>query len=226
MTMKFRFRHSLAVFLLALTCVPLLAKPPKQHDLYDAIAANPILTSFASMLQASDLGTFLSSRGPFTVFAPTDSAFAKLPPGALDTLLRPENKDRLQHIVLFHVINNRRLSEKDLKSIKAFFSCEGNPLLFRTLHSGAQLVMKAKIIHADIRCSNGVLHEVDTVLMPPEGALPPIAPPPSPNVTPVTNAPTADTNAPAVTTNSTPVAPGDTNDIPVAPIARPETNSP
>ncbi len=225
--MKFCFRHLLAALLLVLLCTPLPAKspkPPKQHDLYDVVAANPILTSFASLIQASDLGTFLSSRGPFTVFAPTDSAFAKLPPGTLDTLLRPENKDRLQHIVLFHVINNRRLTAKDLKLLKAFFSCEGNPLLFRTLRAGTQMVMKAKIVNADIRCSNGVLHEVDTVLMPPEGALPSIAPPPAPNVTPITTAPAADSNAPAVSTSAAPSA---TNaDTPVAPRALPVDVSP
>jgi len=220
--MKFCFRHLLAALLLVLLCAPLPAKPPKQHDLYDVVAANPILTSFASLIQASDLGTFLSSRGPFTVFAPTDSAFAKLPPGTIDTLLRPENKDRLQHIVLFHVINNRRLTAKDLKSLKAFFSCEGNPLLFRTLRAGTQMVMKAKIVNADIRCSNGVLHEVDTVLMPPEGALPKIAQPPAPNVTPITTSPAADTNAPSISTNA---APSDAN-APAAPRALPVDVSP
>ena len=196
------------------------AKPPKVRDIADTVDMNPILTEFAAMVHASDLGTFLSSRGPFTVFVPTDAAFAKLPPGMLETLLRPENKVRLQDILLFHVVNGKRLTAKDLLALKAVLSCEGNPpapLTIKTTRSGTQLVMKAKIVHADIRCQNGIINEIDTVLMPPETALPPIAPPPPPP-TSATNAPPAN---PAAATNA---APEDTNAppvIPVAPIAAP-----
>jgi uncharacterized surface protein with fasciclin (FAS1) repeats len=203
------------------------AKPAKLRDIADTVNANPILTKFAAMVHASDLGTFLSSRGPFTVFVPTDAAFAKLPPGMLDTLLRPENKVRLQDILLFHVVNGKRLTSKDLLLLKSAVSCQGTPLPIKTTHSGMQLVMKAKIVHADIRCQNGILNEVDTVLMPPEATLPPIAPPPPPappptpatnaapiNLTDNTNAPSSDTNAAPVETNTAPV-------IPVAPVAAP-----
>jgi hypothetical protein len=186
------------------------------------------------MVRASDLGTFLSSRGPFTVFVPTDAAFAKLPPGMLDTLLRPENKVRLQDILLFHVVNGKRLTSKDLLLLKTVLSCQGTPLPIKTSHSGTQWVMKAKIVHADIRCQNGVINEIDTVLMPPETALPPIALPPPPPV-PMTNAPPTitnaapinpvnDTNAPSSDTNA---APADTNAapvVPVAPVAVPEAS--
>jgi uncharacterized surface protein with fasciclin (FAS1) repeats len=200
------------------------AKPAKIRDLADTVAANPILTKFAAMVQASDLGTFLSSRGPFTLFVPTDSAFAKLPPGMLDTLLRPENKERLQDIVLFHIVNGKRLTAKDLLPLKTVLSCEGNPvnpLVLKTTRTGAQLVFNAKIVHADIKCQNGIINEIDTVLMPPEASLPPIAapPPPAPPPAPETNAPPGN---PAAATNA---APADTNAapvIPVAPIAAPE----
>ena len=192
------------------------AKPAKIRDLADAVAANPILTKFAAMVQASEQGTFLSSRGPFTVFVPTDSAFAKLPPGMLETLLQPQNKVRLQHILLFHVVNGKRLTAKDLLPLKTVLSCEGNPLTLKTTRSGAQLVFKAKIVHADIKCQNGIINEIDTVLMPPEASLPPLAaPPPAPPPAPATNAPAADTNAAPADTNVAPV-------IPVAPIAAPE----
>ena len=195
-------------------------KPAKLRDIADTVAANPILTSFASMVQASDLGTFLSSRGPFTLFVPTDSAFAKLPPGMLEALLRPENKVRLQDILLFHVVNGKGLTAKDLLPLKTVLSCQGTPLTFRTTHTGAQLVLKAKIVHADIRCQNGIINEIDTMLMPPETALPPLAPPPPPPA-PATNAPPASpamtTQAPSAGTNAAPV-------IPVAPIAAPEVS--
>src|SRR5476651_2586664 len=104
------------------------AKPAKIRDLADAMAANPILTKFAAMVQASEQGTFLSSRGPFTVFVPTDSAFAKLPPGMLETLLQPQNKVRLEDILLFHVVNGKRLTAKDLLPLKSVISCLGPEL--------------------------------------------------------------------------------------------------
>jgi uncharacterized surface protein with fasciclin (FAS1) repeats len=209
-----RFTWLLPVLFLGFLWAHAAAKPPKIRDIADTIAANPILTQFSSMIAASDLGTFLSSRGPFTIFAPTDSAFSKLPPGTLETLLRPENKVRLQDILLFHVVNSKRLTAKDLIPLKQILSCQGTLLPLRTSHSGTQYVMKSKIVSADIRCANGIINEIDTVLMPPESALPPIAPPPP--LAPATNTATvavpADTNA----------APTDTSAIPVAPVAAPE----
>lgn len=212
-------RWLLPALLLGLLSTQAEAKPAKLRDIADTIDANPILTNFAAMVHASDLGTFLSSRGPFTVFVPTDSAFARLPPGMLDTLLRPENKVRLQDILLFHVVNGKKLTSKDLLLLKTALSCQGTPLTLKTTHSGAQFVMKAKIVHADIKCQNGIINEIDTVLMPPEASLPPIAPPPppAPPPAPVTNAPATDTNAAPAVTNAAPV-------IPVAPIAAPEAN--
>jgi uncharacterized surface protein with fasciclin (FAS1) repeats len=224
----------LSVLLLGFPATPVDAKTGKTNkmrDLADTVAANPITTQFAAMIQASDLGTFLSSRGPFTLFVPTDSAFSKLPPGTLETLLRPENKVRLQDILLFHVVNSKRLTAKDLLPLKNVLSCQGTLLPLRTSHSGTQYVMKAKIVHADIKCANGIINEIDTVLMPPESALPPlVAPVPGPGATnaPVasapatsngptdTNAAPAEASAPPPETNAGPV-------IPVAPIATPET---
>lgn len=212
----------LAVLFLGLLSAPTEAKPVKLRDIADTVSANPILTKFASMIQASDLGTFLSSRGPFTIFAPTDSAFSKLPPGTIETLLRPENKTRLQDIVLFHVVNGKRLTAKDLLLLKSVLSCEGDPpaaLDIRTSHSGTQFVMKAKIVSADIKCQNGILNEIDTVLMPPEASLPPIAPPAPP--APTTNAPPVNssdtTNAAPADTNAAPTGTNAPSDIPVAP---------
>src|SRR5208283_3648191 len=100
-------------------------------------------------------------------------------------------------------------------------SCEGNPLALKTTRSGAQLVLKAKIVHADIKCQNGIINEIDTVLMPPETALPPIAPPlpPAPPPAPATNAPPGN---PTPATNATPADTNAASVIPVAPIATPE----
>jgi uncharacterized surface protein with fasciclin (FAS1) repeats len=214
----------LASLLLASLSPRAEAKTAKMRDLADTVAAIPITTKFAAMLVAApDLYTFLSSRGPFTLFVPTDSAFSKLPPGTIETLLRPENKVRLEDILLFHVVNGKRLTAKDLVPLKVVLSCQGAPLTFRTSHSGTQFVMKAKIVSTDIKCSNGIINEVDTVLMPPEALLPPIAPPPPP--APATNAAPvnpADDNAHSPEPADTNAPPSDTNAvIPVAPIAQP-----
>jgi uncharacterized surface protein with fasciclin (FAS1) repeats len=184
------------------------AKAPKMMDLADTVAANKIMTKFAAVIQSSDLVTFLSSKGPFTLFVPTDAAFARMPPATLDALLRPENKERLQHILLFHLVNGKRLYAKDLLAQTTLLSCEGNPLTIKTSKSGTQYVMKARITHADIRCQNGVIHEIDTVLMPPAASLPPLAPPPPP----APPAPPVDPNAPAGAT------PTDTNAAPITPV--------
>jgi uncharacterized surface protein with fasciclin (FAS1) repeats len=199
------------------------AKAPKMRDIADTVDANVISSKFALMLQASDLGTFLSSRGPFTIFVPTDSAFSKLPPGMLDTLLRPENKERLQAIVLFHVVNNKRLTGKDLLLLKTVLSCQGTPLVLKTSHSGTQFVMKAKITHADIKCQNGIINQIDAVLMPPETSLPPLGTAQPPVVkAPATNSPTTTINeevSPVPATNAPTASPGGTNAVPVVPVA-------
>jgi len=210
---------------MALMVVPAAAakqKGPKIRDIADTAATNPIMTKFASMLQASGLDTFLSSKGPFTVFAPTDSAFARLPPYTLEILLQPQNKDRLQAIVLYHVVNNKRLTALDLKALKSVLSCQGGELSVRTSKLGTQFVQKAKITHSDIKCANGIINQIDAVLMPPEGALPPLAAPIAPGTAASTNAATDNSNAPPAATNA---APADTNGppvVPVAPVATPE----
>ena len=217
--MHFRFRFVFTVLLFALLLTVADAKPPKgpkMRDLADAVAANVITTKFSQMLQAApDLMTLLSSRGPFTLFVPTDSAFSKLPPGTLATLLQPENKVRLEDILLFHVVNGKRLTAKDMVPLKEVLSCLGTTLPLRTTKSGTQYVMKAKITHADIKCANGNICQIDALLMPPESALPAIAAPAPP--APPTTTPTAETNAPPPDTNSAATV------IPVAPIAAPET---
>lgn len=190
------FGWLLSAILLACLELPVGAKPVKMLDIADTVATTRILSKFASVIQSSDLGTFLSSKGPFTLFAPTDSAFSKLAPGTLDALLRPENKERLQDILLFHIVQGKRLSAKDLLTQTSLLSCVGNPALplaIKKTKSGTQMVQKAKIVHADIRCLNGNIHEIDTLLMPPETSLPPLAPPP-PSPTPAA-VPTTSTNA-------------------------------
>ena len=187
------------------------AKPKRNLDLADTVDNTLILSKFASLVQASGLGTFLSSRGPFTLFVPTNSAFSKLPPGMYDDLLRPENKDQLQRIILFHLVNGATLDVKDLQKQKSLPSCEGNPIPLRTSRSGTQFVGKARLLHGDQKCANGTLNEIDTLLIPPQLVL--VAAPATP--------PAADTNAAPADTNVTPAIPETATNAAVTPAAPP-----
>ena len=188
------------------------AKSPGSHhkriaDLADTIDNNIILSKFAKLVAASDMGTFYSSRGPFTLFAPTNSAFSKLPTGMYDDLLRPENKAQLQRVVLFHLVNGKEWFARDLKMQKTVVSCEGTALDLKTTKAGTLFVHKAKVLRTDQHCANGVLDEVDTLLMPPQLVLQagPSADATT-NAVPAANATAGGTNAvPADLTVPTPV---------------------
>ena len=127
-----------------------------------AVGAGSFKTLVAAV-KAAGLAETLSGPGPFTVFAPTDDAFAKLPPGTVDALLKPENKAKLKAILLYHVVAGKVLST-DLKAGKVK-TAEGQDVTI-SLTDGAH-VNDAKVIKADIPASNGVIHVIDTVLIPP-----------------------------------------------------------
>jgi uncharacterized surface protein with fasciclin (FAS1) repeats len=103
--------------------------------------------------------------GPFTVFAPTNEAFAKLPPGTVDDLLKPENKDKLRSILLYHVHAGDAIMAKDVKSMK-LSTMNGKSLTVMVNPDGTVMINNAKVVKTDIVCSNGVIHWIDTVLMP------------------------------------------------------------
>lgn len=137
---------------------------PKKNIVETAVAAGSFKT-LAAALEAGGLVDALQGEGPFTVFAPTDDAFAKLPEGTIATLLKPENKDQLVDILTYHVVSGNvpssvavtlekatALNEKELKIMK---KDEG---LF---------LNDSKVVTADIECSNGVIHVIDSVLLPP-----------------------------------------------------------
>jgi uncharacterized surface protein with fasciclin (FAS1) repeats len=212
---------ALGVSALALLPAPARAAKAKMLDLTDTVFANRITTKFALLLRNSDLASFYSSRGPFTLFLPTDSAFSKIPPDEFQALLQPANSAVLQRIVLYHLVNGNRFSAKDLLKQKSLVSCEGTPLAIHASRTGAQFVQKSKILRADMHCANGVIHEIDTVLLPPGLVLPTPGAPPAPGPSD-----SSSTNAPADATNAPPA--GDTTSIPATnvPAAREETNAP
>lgn len=115
-------------------------------------------------VQAAGLAETLSSPGPFTVFAPTDGAFANLPAGTLEELLKPESKDKLKAILTYHVIPGRKTAAQ-VTGLPSAETVNGKPLSF-VAKEGAVLVGGAKVVQADIAASNGVIHVIDSVIVP------------------------------------------------------------
>lgn len=133
-------------------------------------------TTLVAAVKAADLVDFLMSEGPFTVFAPTNDAFAKLPKGTVETLLKPENKATLQNVLKYHVVTGKWNAKDILKMIKD----ENGKAVIKTVSGGTLTAWlkgkdvyftdekgnSAKVIIADVNQSNGVIHVVDTVLLP------------------------------------------------------------
>lgn len=115
--------------------------------------------------KAAGLADVLGSTGPFTVFAPTDEAFEKLPKGTVEMLLKPENKSKLVDILKYHVIPGRVYSERVLES-KALKTLQGSPASV-SLKDGSPRIEQAKILKTDIDATNGVIHVIDSVIIPP-----------------------------------------------------------
>jgi len=115
-------------------------------------------------LEAADLISTLKGDGPFTVFAPTDKAFAKLPAGTLADLLKPENKSKLQSILTYHVIPEQVMAA-DVAALTEAKTVNGANLMVKS-DTGKVMVDNAQVIKSDIICSNGVIHVIDTVVMP------------------------------------------------------------
>merc|ERR1719453_2678133 len=141
--------------------------------------ADKDLSTLVAALKAADLVDTLSGKGPFTVFAPTNEAFAKLPKGTLDNLLKPENKKQLVDILTYHVAA-ADVHKADLMDMDMLQTVEGKKVTVRVADGGV-LINSAKVTSADNDASNGVVHIIDAVLMPPSPPAPtPAAPTPAP----------------------------------------------
>merc|ERR1712045_107957 len=127
------------------------------------------LSTLVAAVVAGDLVETLSSPGPFTVFAPTNEAFAALPAGTLDTLLKPENKGQLVDILTYYVLPAKMLST-DLKPKQVVKTVEGKDLLV-SIYKGNVYANKAKVVAADNLASNGVAHIINGVLLPKTDAM-------------------------------------------------------
>jgi uncharacterized surface protein with fasciclin (FAS1) repeats len=132
-------------------------------DIVDtAVSAN--FRTLVAAVKAADLVETLKGPGPFTVFAPTDEAFAKLPEGTLESLLKPENRAKLQSILKYHVVPGK-VTAREVTRLSSAKTVEGRNVSIRTA-DGTVTVNDAKVVKADVPASNGVIHVIDTVLLP------------------------------------------------------------
>jgi uncharacterized surface protein with fasciclin (FAS1) repeats len=148
----------------------LAAAPPARaqqaRDIVDTAVAAGSFTTLAKALKAADLVATLKGPGPFTVFAPTDEAFAKLPAGTLDTLLKPENRTMLRRVLTYHVVPGKVMAADVVKTSSAN-AVSGDTLSIK-VSGGTVTVDRARVVKTDIAATNGVIHVVDAVLLPPD----------------------------------------------------------
>jgi uncharacterized surface protein with fasciclin (FAS1) repeats len=130
-----------------------------------AVASEDFETLVAAV-KAADLVETLSGEGPFTVFAPTDEAFGKLPKGTLEDLLKPENKKKLAGILTYHVVAGKVMAA-DVVKLKNAKTVQGQRVRIR-VKDGNVMLNRAKVVKTDIPCKNGVIHVIDAVILPPE----------------------------------------------------------
>ena len=130
----------------------------------DIAVGNPDFSTLVAALKAAGLVKTLSGKGPFTVFAPTNAAFAKLPAGTVETLLKPKNKAKLTAILTYHVVSGQVLA-KDVVGLKSATTVQGGTVKINA--SKGVMINNATVTATDIKGSNGVIHVIDTVLMPP-----------------------------------------------------------
>ena len=136
------------------------------QDIVDTAVGAGQFKTLAAALQAAGLVDTLKGPGPFTVFAPTDAAFAKLPAGTVESLLKPENKAKLTAILTYHVVPGAVKAEQVTKLDEAK-TVNGAMVKVSTDH-GKVMINNANVVKADIPASNGVIHVIDTVILPPQ----------------------------------------------------------
>ena len=134
------------------------------RDVVDTAIAAGSFKTLAKALDAAGLVTTLKGAGPFTVFAPTDEAFAKLPDGTLETPLKPENKEKLRRILTYHVVAGTVMAS-DVVKLQSAKAVSGDTITVK-VKDGVVHVDNATVTSADVRASNGVIHVIDSVILP------------------------------------------------------------
>ena len=155
--------HYLPILLAGALAITVASSTASPADIVETAVAGNFNTLVAAV-KAAGLADTLKGPGPFTVFAPTDEAFAKLPPGTLESLLKPENKAKLQSILTYHVVAGTVFA-KDVVTLHSAKTVEGQSITIKTVNGGV-MVDAAHVTKTDIVSSNGVIHVIDSVLLP------------------------------------------------------------
>lgn len=137
----------------------------QKEDIVDVAVGNDDFSTLVAALKAADLVGALQGDGPFTVFAPTNDAFAKLPEETLNELLKPENKADLQAVLTYHVVSGK-VDAKTAMGLSEAPSLQGEKIAI-SLDGGNVMINQAKVVMADVKASNGIIHVIDTVILPP-----------------------------------------------------------
>lgn len=153
-----------ALVLAMLPAATAVRAPAQSRNIVQTAVATGQFKTLVKALRAAGLVNALEGSGPFTVFAPTDAAFSKLPPGTLASLLKPENKARLREILTYHVVQGDVTSAQVIH-LSSAQTLDGKEVQIR-VEDGAVRVNDALVVKADIRASNGVIHAIDAVLLP------------------------------------------------------------
>lgn len=135
-----------------------------KKDIVDTAANTPDFATLVSAVKAADLVNTLKSEGPFTVFAPTNKAFAALPTGTLEELLLPENKDKLIEILTYHVVPGKVMAS-DVVNLSDATTVQGSDIDIK-VNGSTVMIDNAKVLKTDLSTSNGVIHVIDKVIMP------------------------------------------------------------
>jgi len=168
-TTKPLFKSFVCFLSLASFATSAVSAAEEKKDIVETAVAAGSFKTLAAALGAAGLVDTLKGSGPFTVFAPTDEAFAKLPPGTVETLLKPENKAKLVDILTYHVVSGDVDAAAAMK-MKEATALNKKPIMLE-VKEGALFLNKSKVTKADIKCSNGTIHIIDSVLMPPAGKM-------------------------------------------------------
>jgi uncharacterized surface protein with fasciclin (FAS1) repeats len=163
--MKKTFVVLSSLVLVGIMTSPRPVRAQQAKDIVDTAVAAGSFTTLAKALTAADLVGTLKGPGPFTVFAPTDEAFAKLPAGTLEDLLKPENKAKLRRVLTYHVVAGK-VAAADVVKITSAKAVSGDTLSVK-VSGGTVMLDQARVIKTDIAASNGVIHVIDAVVLPP-----------------------------------------------------------
>ncbi len=152
-------------FVGALMLSSVLAQSSNPGTIVDIAAGNKDFSTLVAAVQAAGLVETLSSAGPFTVFAPTNAAFEKLPAGTVETLLKPENKETLTSILTYHVLGGQAMKAAKVVKRTSIKTAQGG-IVRIVVKDGVVMINNAQIVATDIVASNGVIHVIDAVLLP------------------------------------------------------------